>query len=311
MTGCLSCCDGAEYRLPPLVRWNVRHTLGIPADDFDVQFVYDSGMEKMLEDAVSFRGSWQGKTVFSGVVDEYEIKTDSGGQLVRVTGRGMAARLLDNESEPVQYVTCTLEDILNNHVRPYGITDIEVGCAGSAAGYTVESGSSQWTALYNFCKYVCGITPRFSRSGTLVLAPESGNMVQIDASSGADEVVFNERRYGVVSSVLVRHTADCSQETVEDAQGRSRGICCRRVVTVPRAPGYDAVRYTGRYQISESKTDSVTCSLTLPEPFAAFPGDGAKLLLPAGCTGRNWLVSETESWADGDSCGTRLTMRRR
>ena len=305
MTGYLICCDDTEYRLPELVSWHVQHTLGVPADDFDVCFLYDNSMENLLADAVFFRGSWKGEEVFYGVVDAYEITTGRNGQLVRVTGRGMAARLLDNESEPVQYVTCTLEDILNNHVRPYGIAAIEVGCAGSAAGYVVESGVSQWTALYNFCKYVCGITPRFSKTGALVLAPVSGNVVRIDDASGADDLVFTQRRYGVVSSVLVRHTADYSQETVQDAEALSRGICCRRVITVPRVPGYDAVRYTGHYQIDASKEDSVTCALTLPEPFVAFPGDSVKLFLSTGCIGRNWLVSETESWADGDSCGTR------
>lgn len=312
MTGFLSCCDGVEYRLPQLVRWAVRHTLGVPADDFDVCFLYDRSMEKLLANAALFRGTWQGEDVFRGVVDAYTVTTDTGGQTVQVTGRGMAARLLDNESEPVQYLTCTLEDILRNHVRPCGITEIDARVSGTAAGYLVESGTSQWTALYNFCRYVCGVTPRFSREGTLILAPESGRTLRIDARSGARAIAFIERRYGVVSSVVVRHTADCSRETVHDAQGESRGLRCSRVITVPRTPGYDAVRFTGRYQIEESKKDSVICTLTLPQPFAAFPGDSVKLNVPeAGCAGSNWLVTETESWADGDGCGTRVTMRRK
>ena len=71
----------------------------------------------------------------------------------------MCIRDRDNEAGAVEYWVCTLGDILNNHVYPFGIQKVKADARGSAFGYTVESGASQWTALYNFTKYVGNIAP--------------------------------------------------------------------------------------------------------------------------------------------------------
>lgn len=41
-----------------------------------------------------------------------------------MAGRGMAARLLDNEALGADYQVATVEDILRDHVAPYGIETV-------------------------------------------------------------------------------------------------------------------------------------------------------------------------------------------
>ena len=52
----------------------------------------------VLADAVRFTAEQDGEVVFTGVVDEAECGWDSGGGRLELSGRGMAALLLDNEA---------------------------------------------------------------------------------------------------------------------------------------------------------------------------------------------------------------------
>ena len=84
-----------------------------------------------------------------GVIDAYEVSLSRQGLLVEIEGRGMAALLLDNESEALSYERAPLSEILENHVAPYGI-EVERQRTVSGSGYAVASGSSQWKALQGF-----------------------------------------------------------------------------------------------------------------------------------------------------------------
>ena len=59
--------------------------------------------------------------VARGIVDDFSVDLDGGGTTVTITGRGAAARLLDNESRPVTYQDATLEEmgLLPLANRPY------------------------------------------------------------------------------------------------------------------------------------------------------------------------------------------------
>ena len=56
-----------------------------------------------------------------------------------------------------------------------------------------------------------------------------------------------------------------------------KGSTARRVVSVPRKTSWDAMRYTGKYQIDKSMEDSFAVEVTICTPFAAFPGDAVVL----------------------------------
>ena len=86
------------------------------------------------------------------MVDTYEISLSRQGLLASIEGRGMAALLLDNESEALTYGRALLSEILGNHVLPYGIT-VDVRQDVSGGGYAVASGSSQWIACPRRCSW--------------------------------------------------------------------------------------------------------------------------------------------------------------
>ena len=124
MTGYVRTCDGRRLTLPALLQWSVRLTDGDPCDSFSVRFLYEAELSEALRKAVLFEAEELGRTAFTGVVDDYEIRMDKKGLLVEMTGRGLAALLLDNQVRAAEYVRAQLEDILSTYVRPYGIVNI-------------------------------------------------------------------------------------------------------------------------------------------------------------------------------------------
>lgn len=110
-------------------------------------------------------------------------------------------------------------------------------------------------------------------------------------------------------------TARIYRTELINEQGRlnslGEGIICRRIVNVPRYTRFDAMRYTGEYQISASKEKEKTVALKLTEQFAAFPGDSVKLsgieFLPEG----TFFVGETRCYGNADGAGTEIFLTRR
>lgn len=296
MTGRIVTCDGTVYDLPPLLEWTVVYTGTVPCDTFAVTCPYKPDMADVLHRAVGFLALNGSTVLLRGIVDEYRVELSENGMDVSVEGRGYAARLLDNESRAITYQGATLQEILHSHVEPYGIT-WEAADLRAASVYTVASGSSQWKALNDFCQTYGGWSPRFSREGTLITRPEtdSGNRIQIGDRTPLLSLTKRENHYGVLSEVLVVDKTRNASYSVKDADWIGRGGCCRRVLYTPGKSTSSAMRYTGEYQIAQSRTEEMSIELQLPEVFTAFPGDLVQIQLTGvGMTGE-YRVAEAEN----------------
>lgn len=301
---------GASVALPELTAFDLTHTALGGSDAFAVECVYDAAMAPALRNACRFRAFDGGEAVFTGVVDEWEARADGGGLALTVRGRGLAALLMDNEAAGARYFGASLDFILSRHVYPWGVTEVRKKAMRSAAVFTVESGDSQWRILRSFCRFCGGVEPRFDRKGALLLCGGEGEKRVFTASTPMAEQVWTDQRYGVISDVLVRASSG-AETNVENAEFKARGGLARRVVNVPRRTLYDAMRYTGSYQIAESAKEAELCAVTIAAPFAAFAGDTVRLCAsPLGVTG-DFAVLESRTRADGNGAETILKLRRR
>ena len=167
MKGYLTTCDGAQFELPTLLKWEFSYTGSVPCDSFTLRCAYEPAMAETLRRAVRFTAREDGTVEFAGVVDECGVTCDEKGLQLEVSGRGMAALLLDNEAESVSYQWATMEEILKNHVTPYGIVCTGYDAVTAAARYRVANGSSQWKALNDFAALHGGIAPYFDKTGAL------------------------------------------------------------------------------------------------------------------------------------------------
>lgn len=308
MRGFLYDSAGSQWQLPLLFEWEVCHGTGESCDYFEVSFPFEKDMTERLAAAVSFKGVNNGDTVFYGLVDEYCIRCDDSGSSVTLSGRGMAALLMDNEAEAATYASLGLDTVITNHVLPYGITQLETKSMPRLRLFSVSSGESEWSVLTRFCRYSCGVQPRFSKDGVLLLNDKKGRELKFDGGSPVYSIKRRDCRYGVISSVLVKNRVTGARYTVHNSAFEARGGRSRRVLTVPKTTGADAMRYTGEYQISESAKGKNTLELGIMAQFAGFPGDIAEVKLPeAGISGR-YKVIKSRCYADGDSAGTVLTL---
>ena len=291
--------------LPPLLSWRVTHTGTVPCDSFSVTFVYSREMGQALQTAAGFAAAEDGQTVLRAIVDEYTVDLDGGGLTATVSGRGYAARLLDNESRPVTYESATLGEILRNHAEPYGITCAETADLRAGSVYTVAAGASQWKAVESFCRTYGGFSPRFSREGALLAAPErAGRTLTIGPGDPVLACSLREDRYGVLTEALVIDKTRNKDFSVKNQEMIDKGGQCRRVIYTPGQSTWAAMRYTGEYQIQQSKRDAWSLRVTLPGSFLAFPGDRAAVSLERmGLTG-TFRVAEAENRFDSQSGAT-------
>lgn len=203
MRGELLCWDGRRIRLPDAVEWRFQYGCGTPCDSFQLTCLWEPDNGNDLAEAVSFTAEENGERLFTGVVDECERGWDTAGGTLTVAGRGMAARLLDNEALGADYQVATVEDILRDHVAPYGIETVRGAELPPVPGFSVDAGSSEWQVVYEFCRYYGGIAPRFDRLGRLVLAPwEEGRRLVLGADAAVTSFRLREQRYGVLLSLI-------------------------------------------------------------------------------------------------------------
>ena len=254
MKGYLTTCDGAQFELPTLLKWEFSYTGSVPCDSFTLKCAYEPAMAETLRRAVRFTAREDGTVEFAGVVDECGVTCDEKGLQLEVSGRGMAALLLDNEAESVSYQWATMEEILKNHVTPYG--------------------SSQWKALNDFAALHGGIAPYFDKTGALeVKKNRRAARVSIDAKTPVTALAYCDKRYGVIAEALVVDSKAGVKQSVKNEAFCARGGTSRRVFYVPARSGTQAMRYTGEYQIAKSKEGAETLRVTIAGRFTAAPGD--------------------------------------
>ena len=314
MTGRIFTSDHKVYDLPPLLSWRVNLTGGVPCDSYSVTFLYRKEMAPVLRLAAGFLGMESGQIVSRGIVDEYTVDLGGNGITATITGRGAAARLLDNESRPVTYQAATLAEIIRCHVTPYGVVTREIADVRANSVYTVAAGCSQWKALADFCRTYGGFLPRFATNGALLAVPERAPKKRLTIGE-TDPVLacsLREDHYGVLTEALVIDKTRNTSYSVKNPEMIARGGQCRRVVYTPGQSTWDAMRYTGEYQIEKSREEEKLVTVTLPGSFLAFPGDWVSLSLDRMGLAGEFRVQEAESvYSARDGYTVTLTLKER
>ncbi|MBD5118058.1 MAG: hypothetical protein HDT37_02950 [Clostridiales bacterium] len=301
--------DGGKLKLPTAVSWKFCYGTDTPCDSFFLRCLWERGQEKLLSAACRFYAEWEGDRVFTGVVDEFAVICGRDGLYLELSGRGMAALLLDNEAMPAEYQRCTRADILADHVSPYGVET--VGGAGLPAvnGFTVASGESEWSVVRRFACYYGGIVPRFDRYGRLVLdAPADGEELRVRECDAVTGWEYREERHGVLSQVAVRRRTTWGTQWVSDPDFLAEGGCARKIITVPNTTGTAAMRYTADYQLKAARRERVRMKITVAGAFLAWPGELVSVELDGFGANGLYRAAQTEVSCGGEGLTTTLAL---
>ena len=300
---------GKTYEMPPILSGCLRRTGGVPCDSLEASAAYDGTLAEILPQVCRFAAYEGERLLLRGVVDEYEIEADRRGALLTVCGRGMLALLLDNEAEAAFYQRATAEELLRNHAAPYGL-DCRAERPLTARGdYRVASGSSQWKVLSDFTRYVGGFDPHMTAEGVLIMGPQHGSGRAVNLHQWPIlSCVRRERRYGVISQVLVKDKSRGSRQLVVNTDLTERGGRARRVVYTPGRSTWAAMRYTGLYQIERSREGADSIEVRLAGAAAVEPGDRVSLSYGRLGLHGHYDTAAVELAMDGDGVTTTVTL---
>ena len=302
--------QGVVWELPPARKWEMEYGIGTPCDSFFLSCPWQMGMETRPGDWVSFHAEHEGQRVFTGVVDECEVSLSARGCELELSGRGMAALLLDNEALGQDYQLATLEDILRDHVTPYGIETAEKPKLPYLTRFRVDTGSSEWTVLESFIRSTGGRTPRFDTWGRLVLGDwEDTAPLLIGGELPVSRICRRDRRYGVLSEMLVRDRYSGAVTTVKNEEFCAAGGRARRVLTMPGRASRSQMYAAGQEQLQRSQKELEELEVTIPAPFWAMPGQPVKIERPGGTFNGVFRVAGSAVGADETGYWTRLTLR--
>lgn len=309
MTGYVTDSGGNRWALPDLMAWRLEYTAGVPCDSFWLKCLWDEDNAVKPGGWVSFTAEHQGEQVFAGLVDECEVSLSGEGRTLELSGRGMAARLLDNEALGQDYICATQADLLRDHVTPYGITTAPGSSLPPVPQFSVAAGSSEWSVVYEFARYYGGVAPRFDRQGRLVLTGWDDSRERVvDEKTNVIALVHRDKRYGTLSHVLVRDRWSGQVETVRNTGFYNAGGRARRVITMPTRSSYKAMRYSGQFQLDKSSSELERLEVTVGEAFCAWPGDLVTIQRPGWDWNGRYRAVQVTAGMDGRGYWSRLEL---
>ena len=309
MTAYVVDAGGQRWTLPDPTAWRLEYTAGTPCDSFWLRCLWDRENTARPDSWVEFFAEHEGERVFTGLVDECEAAAGPGGRLLEISGRGMAARLLDNEALGQDYQSATQADILRDHVLPYGVSAAPGGQLPPVSQFSVTTGSSEWSVVYDFARYHGGVAPRFDRQGRLVLSGWNDSQERVvDDSTPVLSLVRRDRRYGTLSQVLVRDRWSGRVEAVGNADFQRAGGQARRVITMPTRSSYKAMRYSGQFQLDKSASELARVEVTVGEPFCLWPGDLVTLQRSGWAWNGRYRAAQVTVGLDSSGCWSKIQL---
>ena len=309
MTGYVEAANGQRTRQPACLEWELSYTVGTPCDSFRLKCPWKNGGDSAAVRWYRFTAMEGNEVVFRGVVDECETSWTDDGGILELSGRGMAAILLDNEAMAETYVKATIEDIVRDHVTPHEIKVAKCAQMPPVDVFYVGSRSSDWAVLYEFCRYYYGILPRFTPQGTLLLTEwEDAAPIVIGDDCPVTQLRCRDRRYGALSEIRVQTSGREYTSRLKDYEFYAEGGRASAVVVKPKTVLNQTLRYEGRFQIAKSHAQRMRQEIEIADVRYIRPGHLVKLKR------RNWSrngvfrVVEVVVGMDGGGKYTRLEL---
>ena len=224
--------DGSEAEINHLISAVYNSDIDVPADNLTLTVIYD---KRLGESVRELRVYQDGALIFKGQVDEViNLKQDSG-MVTQISARSLAALLLDNEAEPLDYNNPASDFIFRRHLKPFGITQYSADKKPLLGRLRIDKGMSHWQVLQSFCKSKYGCEPRINGDGRAFFSGFSDDekVVFSDTDSGIvyDKIREMYNRYNLISEVAVKLLV-CSayRSSVKNSNPECDGITRKRYV---------------------------------------------------------------------------------
>lgn len=200
--------------------WSVESDLLTAADGFELELYTKDAtrLPSVLSEGAPCSLTLGKDRVLTGQIDEFEHDISRQGISMRITGRDRAAPLVDCSAPFVSMREATLAQILDQVVKPLGITQIEIRAAQAKTRRRVliEPGQSAWEALLQVAE-ANGLWPWVEPDGRLIVGGPDYNAAPVGTLIMREDGVGNNvQRLSVRRSIANRY----SQITVLGQHGQ-------------------------------------------------------------------------------------------
>ena len=130
----------------------------------------------------------------------------------------------------------------------------------------------------------------------------------LDSTVPVTRLVCRDRRYGVLSQVVVRDRYQDWTETVDNPSFQALGGRRRQVITMPGKGQYQAMRYSGQFQLEQSAAERLRLEVEVPKLFFARPGDLVQLAQPDWGRNGQYRVAQAQVGQDERGAWTVLEL---
>ena len=256
----LTLTDKSELPLNSVLSARLDSELDVPADSLSVTVPYSDRLCKKADMLSAYSGD---SRVFIGQIDEIISVRASGKHLLRFNARSLAARLLDNEAEPLVYANPSNQMMLDRHLKPFGITSCEEERHPLYDSLKIDKGMSHWQVLESYCAKRYGATPRIADTRAFL----KGFRAQGEVIFGSDGVRILEmtdslRRYKLISETRVRlkNTGGYDSRVVNDNPDAAALTRVRYVNAVADNISLDTARRIIEKGNRESRLVKIKCA---------------------------------------------------
>lgn len=309
MTAYVGTRQAGTLQLPVAMEWSFHYTVGVPCDSFSITIPWVGELPVFVELWDTFRAEHQGAVVFSGIIDECVSRQGEQGATIEITGRGYAARLLDNEALGQDYVTATLEDVLKDHVYPFGVQVAERVDLFPVTPFQVDSGTSAWGVLYDFCRYYGNVMPRFNKAGQLILKYWDKKVgLKLTDGTPLTSLTHRQKRYGVCSQVWVRDRVTQEVQKVSDSTLLAQGYVKQDVITMPGKSTTSAMTYNGSYRLAKSKGERLRIEAVVPTLEFLEPGSLVEICRSNWFANGSYVLLEVEVGVSARGAYTKMEL---
>lgn len=200
--------------------WSIESDLLTAADGFELELYTKDAtrLPSVLAEGAPCSLTLGKDRVLTGQIDEFEHDISRQGISMRITGRDRAAPLVDCSAPFVSMREATLAQILDQVVKPLGITQIEIRAAQAKTRrrVQVEPGQSAWEALLQVAE-ANGLWPWVEPDGRLIIGGPDYNTAPVGTLIMREDGVGNNvQRLSVRRSIANRY----SQITVLGQHGQ-------------------------------------------------------------------------------------------
>ncbi len=273
--------DGGSVALGPPLRLELVKSYDTPADSLEAAFLQPLGCP-----ALTGLQLWHGKALlFDGLVDEQQEQEGDTATLT-LQARSIGALTVDNEALPQYYYFARLGDLFNNHIRPYGFSQLDAAQNWRMALFTVTKGLSEWEAFVLFCRRAAGLTP-FVREDKVVVRPYQVYRRFTISNHSGDPAALPYcslerlwRRCAVVSRVIIRNDRGVYSSMVVNPLMQKLGIRRKRYLIPSSEYEYNPTQDADR-QLRQSNLAYLSYRVTLPGVHHILPMDTVDIHHPA------------------------------